>query len=154
MEWHFYSFGEFHGPYSLERILELTSELPQLFPMAAGANDEQLSVLVKHPKIIGLAIVSPGVTVAATATLRALPRLRELILCGPAITDDFLLGLSSITTLQDITLIHTACSKKGVGDFVGYLSECKVYRAGADSILPASLRKELQMFVSGEIVSR
>ena len=55
MEWHFYTFGEFHGPYSLERMLELTSGMPQLFPLAAGASDEQLSVLEKHPKVIGLA---------------------------------------------------------------------------------------------------
>jgi hypothetical protein len=154
MEWHFYGMGEFHGPFSLERMLELTSNMPQLFPMAAGVTDEQLSVLEKHSKIIGLALLSPYVTVAATTTLRALPRLRELILCGPVITDDFLRGLTSVNTLQEITLIHTACTKMGVGEFLAYVPECRVYRAGADSILPASLRKELQMFVSGEIITR
>jgi hypothetical protein len=154
MEWHFYTMGEFHGPFSLERILELTSGMPQLFPLAAGASDEELSVLEKHPKIIGLALVSAHITVAATATLRALPRLRELILCGPPITDDFLRGLSSIATLRDMTLIGTACTKEGVGDFLVHVPECQVYRAGANSILPASLRRELQLFVSGEIVRR
>jgi hypothetical protein len=154
MEWHFYGMGQFHGPFSLERMLELTSGMPQLFPLACGVSDVQLSVLEKHPKVIGLALMSPHVTVAATATLRALPRLQELILCGPAITDDFLLGLSGITTLQDLTLIHTACTKEGVSDFLGCVPECEVYRAGADSILPASLRTELQLFVSGEIIRR
>jgi hypothetical protein len=154
MEWHFYTFGEFHGPFSLERMLELTSGMPQLFPLAAGASDEQLSVLEKHPKVIGLALVSRDITVAATATLRVLPRLRELILCGPPITDHFLMGLQSIRTLRDITLIDTACTKDGVGDFLSHVPECQMYRAGADSILPASLRRELQLFVSGQMIRR
>jgi hypothetical protein len=152
MSWKVCIFGEWNGPFTLKRIEELTSVRPSLFLLAEGATDEELAELLKSPRIVGLAIVSPSITVAATRTLRAVPRLTELILCGPPITDDFLLHLSGIATLREITLVHTACTIDGVRRFLEAAPECTVFRGGTDSICPVSLRREVQLFVSGTVL--
>jgi hypothetical protein len=147
MEWHWCFWGEWHGPYTLQRINELTATLPNQFLMASGGTDEELDELRTFPRLGGLAIVSRHVTPRAVSTLRSFPELRELILCGPPITDEFLSAVTVLPSLESMTLIHTACTAKGVRKFVGFVPRCKVYRAGADAILPAVLRRELQLFL-------
>jgi uracil phosphoribosyltransferase len=147
MEWHWCFWGEWHGPFTLKRIDDLTATLPNQFLMAGGGTDKELDELRTFTRLGGLAILSPHVTPAAVSTLRSFPELRELILCGPAITDEFLSTLPALTRLESITLVHTACTAEGVRKFLDLVPRCKVYRASADSILPASLRRELQMFL-------
>ena len=147
MEWHWCSWGEWHGPFTLQRINKLTAKMPNQFLMAGGGTDAELDELRTYPRLGGLAILSPHVTPASVSTLRSFPDLRELILCGPAITDGFLSALSALTKLESITLVHTACTAEVVRKFTSLVPRCKVYQAGANSILPASLRRELQMFL-------
>ena len=147
--WHFFGHGDWHGPFSFDEITDLTSPIPRPFLMASGINDAQLNVVQTYPKIGGLALVSPHITLAATGTLRALPDLRELILCGPPISDDFLLDLIGMTTLREITLVHTACTQHGVRKFVESVPDCDVYKGGKHSIFPAFDRLELHPFLLG-----
>lgn len=149
-QWKVCLHGEWRGPFTLNEIRE--SNHPNQFLMAEGASDEDLEELLALPAFGGLAIMSPHVTIAATATLQLLPQLRELILCGPPITDEFLLNLAAIATLREITLVHTSCTSSGVQRFMDAATKCSVYKAGADSIYPASLRRELQLFVSGVVL--
>jgi len=138
------------GPFTLKEIEEFNH--PNQFLLAEGISNEELEELLALPPFGGLAILSRYITVAATATLRALPKLRELILCGSPITDEFLLNLATIATLREITLVHTSCTNSGVQCFIDAAMECRVYRGGSDSIYPVSLRRQLQLFVSGTVL--
>lgn len=147
MEWHWCFWGEWHGPWSLERIDELTATLPPQFLMATGGSDAELDELRKYPRLGGLAIMSPLITPAAVATLRSFPDLRELILCGPPITNAFLSALVELVQLEALTLVHTSCTEQGVRSFLELVHGCQVYKGGTDSILPASLRRDLREFL-------
>jgi hypothetical protein len=39
MEWHWCSCGEWHGPFTLQRINKLTAKMPNQFLMAGGGTD-------------------------------------------------------------------------------------------------------------------
>jgi hypothetical protein len=80
MEWHWCSWGEWHGPFTLQRINKLTAKMPNQFLMAGGGTDAELDELRTYPRLGGLAILSPHVTPASVSTLRSFPDLRELIL--------------------------------------------------------------------------
>ena len=51
MEWHWCFWGEWHGPYTLQRINELTATLPNQFLMASGGTDEELDELRTFPRL-------------------------------------------------------------------------------------------------------
>src|SRR6516165_4947517 len=102
MEWRWCFWGEWHGPFTLDRIKELTATLPNQFLMVGGGTDEELDELRTVPRLGGLAIVSPRVTPMAVSTLRSFPELHELILCGSPITDEFLLALAPLTRLETL----------------------------------------------------
>jgi hypothetical protein len=148
MEWHLCMMGEWSGPFTIERIRELTETIPNLILMAGGGDDAGLRVLEKDVKVLALALMVPGLTAAAVDTLRTLPRLQELILCGPPITDDLLLRLAALKGLRDVTLIHTACTAEGVRRFLDAAPGCNVYRGGANCVLPVALRKNVQPFLA------
>jgi hypothetical protein len=146
MKWHISIWGEWYCN-TLDKIMELPSAQHHPFLLAEGANDEDLIVLQQYPQVRGLAILSLTLTTAAIRTLGSLPDLRELILCGPPITDDFLLSLKSLAAIEVITLVHTSCTSDGVRSFLEAVPKCKIYRGGADSIYPSSVRRELQLFL-------
>jgi hypothetical protein len=106
-----------------------------------------LEQLLTLPRIGGLAILSRDVTLGAIKTLRRLPDLRELILCGPPIRDDFLEGLEVLPQLERLTLVHSSCTPSGVQMFQKFAPQCAVYKAGVDGVLPASLRRDLTPFL-------
>jgi hypothetical protein len=147
MPWKVCIFGEWCGPFTLKRIADLTSERPNPFLLAEGVSNADLKKLRKLPRIGGLAILSADITAAAITTLRSLPELREMILCGPPITDEFLGAMEELTQLESITLVHTACTPEGVRRFLSSVRKCLVYKAGVDGVLPASLRRELMLFL-------
>ncbi len=137
------------GPFPLQRIKKWNH--PGQFLLAEGISDKELEDLLAFPPIGGLAILSPNITIGATATLRALPNLDELILCGSPITDEFVLSLAAMPSLRKITLVGTACTQIGVQRLLDAVKELRPYRAGPDSIYPVSLRSQLQDFISGAI---
>jgi hypothetical protein len=107
----------------------------------------EFAEVAKLARVGGLAILSRDINAAATGILAQLTELRELLLCGPPITDEFLTGLESLAQLQSITLVHTACTPAGVRRLLDHLPQCAVYQAGLDDFLPASLRLHLHPFL-------
>ena len=145
--WYFLGHGEWHGPFAFKAIRRITKKFkPGPYVMAGGVTDEEFAIIMTYPQLTGIALVSPNLTVRSTEALPALPQLRELIICGPQITDDFLFGLRSITSLKTVTLIHTSCTRDGVRQLHEILPAFSIYRADAHSILPAALRCELKLF--------
>lgn len=145
--WHYFAMGDWIGPFRFSTVKKYTRRNSCPFLMAGGVNDEQLDEVRRLPKTAGLAIISPLISASATATIQRLPKLRELILCGLSITDAFLERLSAQTTLQSITLVHTACTEDGVRRFLNSAPQCNIYRGDEHSIFPAFDRRELLPFL-------
>ncbi len=146
--WHFFGLGEWWGPFTFVDLRKHTVRIPHPFLMAASVEDEELDLIRTFTTIDGLAIVSPRITISAATSLQALTELRELILCGPPITDDFLLRLVGLSGLQAITPIHTCCTEMGVRLLLKSLPRCEVYSGNEHSVCPIFVRRSAQPFIT------